>query len=569
MATNFINDILAQFGGNRKDCVCISVTPEVGVEVAQIDGDLNTVIKYGVRPIEYNEALKEIKDYKDLKYAINDLFSDLNISPKSSIILSIPTVHMGKIELPDMLNKDAIREAIISEVEQSYIFKRCEPMVSWSEIPSETANPDTKTFIYSAIQQPAFNALKEIVTSIGGTLDRLEISLTTTLRGLSYIGYPGEEVDESTSWMLMVVKSNGYELVQMCGNQIRDYYSEPLALKTYDMEEVYDAINASAQIALMSYPTNKLILLSETDLVSAEHLAAVMHIDGDIKFIENNEYKKQDLTTISLDILPEVAVKISLEAIGIASTMVHDYPTTFEFTGNKKSVMAEKAVPPLVLNINGKVYELAEETMLKISLALGAILIIPSIIAMIALSSAEKNAQGSLDEVNANVKKVSGEISALLDTSKDTEFDISKEIETVIQNNRAKLIAYSALGESVPKTLWLKYFKTSEDGKINIVGVSENVENIYVFYRNLKDSIIDSQLRLHKLEMESPSVDDALSSSSNYDFQITNISEEVLNAAEAPANKEKGDEDNKDKDNKSKGQTGGKSVKDLEEVEVH
>lgn len=47
----------------------------------------------------------------------------------------------------------------------------------------------------------------------------------------------------------------------------------------------------------------------------------------------------------------------------------------------------------------------------------------------------------------------------------------------------------------------------------------------------MKDSLIDNQLRLHKLEMISDSIDDAVASDmpTMYDFEITNMAESELN----------------------------------------
>lgn len=42
--------------------VGVSVTPEVGLEVAQIDFASKTVLKYGLRPLEYDINRREIAD---------------------------------------------------------------------------------------------------------------------------------------------------------------------------------------------------------------------------------------------------------------------------------------------------------------------------------------------------------------------------------------------------------------------------------------------------------------------------------------------------------------------------
>ena len=132
-------------------------------------------------------------------------------------------------------------------------------------------------------------------------------------------------------------------------------------------------------------------------------------------------------------------------------------------------------------------------------------------------------------------------------------------------------MAYSAVGDSVPKDLWVTYLSIDPAAKIDIKGVSENVENVYLFYRNMKDSLVNVNLRLHKLEMLSASLDDAVSSEgpTMYEFQITNKSNAEMNVGAEPENPES------DSKNSKKGLgslaeklKGGKKINALEPVTI-
>ena len=147
--------------------------------------------------------------------------------------------------------------------------------------------------------------------------------------------------------------------------------------------------------------------------------------------------------------------------------------------------------------------------------------------------------QALLDDVNSRLDQTNAEIKRIQDEQKKTNnFDVNEEIKKVLGNNRSKLLAYTALGESVPKQLWLTYFVAKDDGKFDIRGDAMNVEDIYKFFRNMKDSLINTKLRLHKLEMQSDSVDDAvtvdLNAPSDYKFEITNMSDADVNAIKLP-----------------------------------
>ena len=75
---------------------------------------------------------------------------------------------------------------------------------------------------------------------------------------------------------------------------------------------------------------------------------------------------------------------------------------------------------------------------------------------------------------------------------------------------------------------------TGDDGKIDIKGCADSVEDVYVFFKNLKDSLVESQLRLSKLDLKAESIDKVINSTVStvdtapYIFEITNMSDSQL-----------------------------------------
>ena len=566
MIEKFINDLLSQLGAGSKEIVYLSVTPGVGLELIQVDPVIKSVKTYGHKPLEYSDSMREISNYDDFKNVLQELFHDLNINPKCNIVLNLPMVHFGKVDLPLLLNDDGVTEAVISEVEQSYIFKRCEPVVSWFEGNSNSAS-DTRTIFYSAVQKTAIDKIKEILTEMGANLSGVEISLVSNLRALLFSGLTETQMEGGTPWNLMIVNSTGYSLVSLSGKNIVDYYEEKKKKKTYELDEIYEVINASAQIALMNSPTNYLYVVSETDLVSAEHLVSKMSFEGKVDFLENNSFRKREILSVSLNILPDQVMKISLESVGIAVSRVCDYPVRLDFSGNKPSEMSSGGEESISFTFNDKEIVLTETVMKKISFVIAGILIIPSLIAMLTLPVIQKKNKAQLDEINSKIKNVEAEIKKLTELASESgNFVIKTEIENVLKYNRTKLIAYSALGESVPADLWITYFSAKDKGKFDIKGISEDVEDIYIFYKNMKDSLIDNQLRLHKLEMISDSIDDAVASDmpTMYDFEITNMAESELNPSAKDDKKNAADANS----GASKNAKSTKKVNDLEPVDI-
>lgn len=534
-----LNSILSQLGVGSKDTVYLSVTPGIGLELIQLDIQSRTVKNYAYRPLEYNEALRELSDIEGFKNAVTELFNELKVPLKSSVVLNLPMVLFGSKELPLLLADDAVTEALTSEVEQSYIFKRYEPVISWTDA-SNSQSGDLRKLFYSAIQKNVIDDIKNALNELGITLAGIETSLTSILKALAFTGLAAEQMKDNVSWNLMLISQNGYSICSMIGKNIVDYYEEPLAIKSFEGDEIYNAINASAQITLMSYPANYLYVISETDMVSAELLSKRLQADGIINFWENNTFKKQDALPVSLEVLEETAHKISLEAIGVAVGNNVNLPIKFNFmSGSSSDGISDDPNEPVHVVLGSSEFDISPNAARNIAVAFAIVILIPAIIAFLVVPMIANKKQALLDDVNSRLQQTDAEIKRLQEEqNKQNIFDVNAEIKKVLTDNRAKLMAYTALGEAVPKNLWVTYFVAKDDGKFDIKGDSSNVEDIYLFFRNMKDSLISTKLRLHKLEMKSDSVDDAVTIDPNqptdYEFEVTNMTATELNPPPPP-----------------------------------
>ena len=189
-----LNSILSQLGVGSKDTVYLSVTPGIGLELIQLDIQSRTVKNYAYRPLEYNEALRELSDIEGFKNAVTELFNELKVPLKSSVVLNLPMVLFGSKELPLLLADDAVTEALTSEVEQSYIFKRYEP-----------------------VQKNVIDDIKNALNELGITLAGIETSLTSILKALAFTGLAAEQMKDNVSWNLMLISQNGYSICSMIG----------------------------------------------------------------------------------------------------------------------------------------------------------------------------------------------------------------------------------------------------------------------------------------------------------------------------------------------------------------
>ncbi len=535
-----LNDILSQLGlSGSKDVVYLSVTPSVGLELILLDTTARTVKNYAYRPLEYNESLREIANIEEFKRDVEDLFSELKINLKSNVILNLPMVLFGSKDLPLLLADDAVTEALTSEVEQSYIFKRFEPVVSWCDATASQTGDSRKLF-YSALQKNVVDDIKNALAELGISLVGVEISLTSILKALAFTGLAEAQMKDNVSWNLMLINQNGYSICSMVGKNIVEYYEEPLAIKSFEGDEIYNAINASAQITLMSYPANYLYILSTTDMVSAELLSKRINFDGMINYYDNNDFKRDNPLPVSLEVLEDTAHKISLEAIGIAVGSAVSMPVKFNFLTKSTESGVEDPNEPFHVEFGSHEFDISPNAARNISVLISILLLIPVFAAYMIIPMIEKQKQTQLNDINSKLEQTNNEIKRIQEEqNKLNDFDANAEIKKVLGFNRSKLMAYTALGESVPKNLWITYFTAKDDGKIDIKGDSENVEDIYTFFKNMKDSLINTKLRLHKLEMKSNSVDEAVTidpdTPNDYEFEITNMTDAEVNALVKPA----------------------------------
>lgn len=530
-----LNNILSQLGlGGSKDIVYLSVTPGIGLELIQLDISARTIKNYSYRPLEYNESLREIADMDEFKRAVEDLFSELKINPKSNVVLNLPMVLFGSKELPLLLADDAVTEALTSEVEQSYIFKRYEPVVSWCDATASQTGDSRKLF-YSAIQKNVIDDIKNVLTELGVNLTGVEVSLTSILKALAFTGLAEDQMKDNVSWNMMLINQNGYSICSMIGKNIVEYYEEPLAIKSFEGDEIYNAINASAQITLMSYPANYLYIISTTDMVSAELLSKRINVDGMINFYDNNDFKKDNPLPVSLEVLEDTSHKISLEAIGIAVGSAAGMPVKFNFMTTSSETGIDDPDEPFHVELGSHEFDISPNAARNISLLVSILLVAPVFAVYTIVPMIGKQKQAQLDEINSKLEQTNNEIKRIQEEqNKLNDFDANAEIKKVLGDNRSKLMAYTALGESVPKKLWITYFVAQGDGKFDIKGDCENVEDIYTFFKNMKDSLINTKLRLHKLEMKTNSVDEAVTIDPNmptdYEFEITNMTDAEVNA---------------------------------------
>ena len=529
-----LNQLISLLGANSKTTVGVSMSPSVGLEMIEINPKTKVIEKYGSRELDYDYSKREIADYSRFIDVLKELFEELKINPKSNIVLTIPAVHYGLISLPILLGDDGIENAIISDVEQSsYIFKRQDPVISWIDA-YPNGEKENREILYSAIQQSALEEINAACVEVGCTLVAIEAAPNSLLKTLCYNQLAEEQMAPNTPWNLMVINPNSYSMITMSGKSILEYREEPLALRSFVGDEIYEAIISSAQMTLQTTFTNYLYIISETDIVSAEVLSMKMPFDGNIKFLESNKYVQNPLMPAQANILPNVLLKATPEVIGSGIYQISDYPVKFNLLGASAPTAQSVSQDAPKVKFGNTEIELNSQFLKKCTIIAALIIIIPTIGILYLLNTLNTNEKAKLDEINKRIEKNKAELENYENIDKKSSFDVKLETDTIQAYNRAKLIYYTAIGESIPNDTWLVYLKMYGDKKIDIIGRSLTADSIYTFYKAMKMSVINSDLRLNSLEMASDEYGNKVVEDLNsikpefYEFEITNLDESEL-----------------------------------------
>ena len=557
-----LNQLLSQLGATTKITVGVAMSPGIGLEMIEINPKTKTIEKYACKPLDYDYSKREIADYDQFREVLISLFDDLKINRKSNIVLTLPSVHYGLISLPTALGDEGVTSALVSEVEQaSYIFKRQDPVISWTDA-YPAGDKDNREILYGAIQQAAIDEINAACVEIGCTLVAIETAQNSLLKTLEFNNLADEHMAPNTTWNLMVINPNSYSMITLNGKSVIEYREEPLALRSFVGDEIYEAIISSAQLTLQTIPSNYLYIVSETDMVSAEVLSMKIPFDGNIKFLESNKYVQNPLMQASYNILPNQVLKITPEAIGSGIYLISQFPFKFNLLGkgNEELAVLQEVAPKI--RVGNTEIELTSAFVKKIAAIAALILLVPTGILFAIMNQLNTQNQEKLNSINQQLEADKAELANFEDIDKKDTFDSKLEINNIQSINRTKLIYYTAIGTNIPPNTWLIYLRIFGDRKIDIIGRSTNVENVYTFYKNMKMSVIDSDLRLNRLEMSADSVGNLVVEDLNsikptfYEFEITNLTDEELNKLNEELNAverdERGDPINKDEANQKR-----------------
>ena len=482
--------------GNQKQVVGIALTPGIGLEAVILDKNKSAILNYGRKKVEYNFSTREIQDYVQFKTALVELMDEMKIIPKSPVYLVLPNVYFDFLEIPPMISNPEIKTAILSKAEEFYIFKRNEPVSGWSEIINSEGGSQKK-LAYTSFQKSAVDEIKEIISDIGLQLIGIESAYSATLRGLSIAGYISDVIIEETSWTAMLINTNSYTLFQMDGKNLVDYSEVPLAIKSFSMEEAYQAIVSSSSQLLSNFSSTNLYIISQTDEICAEVLKRQLQFDREIIAIDSNKYSKKPLMEVMSATDFNATNSITLAVIGAANIKSELDLTLNVLQDDPNANMGIY----LTTNILGTQVEITSGFVDKLTILIIAIclIIFGTLIGLLYFIDAQ--AQNSISELSNQIQSVDAQINTENQTEKKEEIDMNMVIDEVAALNVEAINFYDSIATDIPKNVWLTKYYNKAGNQISVRGIAESIVDIYEYYKNLRIVSPQTDIKLTELKV--------------------------------------------------------------------
>lgn len=481
----------------KSSIVGVSVTPEVGLEVAQIDFATQTVLKYGIRQLEYDASRREIADLDLFKEALQDLFFELQIPKGTEVVLNIPTVAFKTNDYPAALDEAQISNAIEEELADHYIFKTVEPAVSAVRLPN--ASMQFYKIAYTAAQKQMLIEIALGIKDMGYKLVGIDTSVNSVLNALMY----KQRVDVSIdSWVLLIVDSYCCTIITMNGKNYVDTYEERISIgQVLDDAENYSTVVGTVTPILKNLPSKYLCVVSKTNIISAEVLASKLSYTAPIIHQEANCFSKEAFLELGPEVDEKFANIVSLDIIGAAIYKDFEQYSDAHFNLFNKSLgdIYTSEQPPEIM-LGGRTIVFTPQLLIFAFIVVAIVIILPTVGALLYYANLISTQQNKMAELNQKVQEINQFLKDNEKVSSDL-FDEGDEIRLGLAHNKNIYSYYTIVGTEIPKKLWLTHLKLSD--KTTIEGQADNLESVYAFFRSIKDYNPNSDIKLQKLGLAS------------------------------------------------------------------
>lgn len=512
-----MSDLLEKIGFKKRTHVGISLSANNFVELVCVDKDSKSVVKYASGNIKYNNAIREIMDYDEFTEVVEGLFDEAGLEPSEcAVTVNLPNVHFGITALENNSETPFIIDNLQSEIEDLYVFKRNEPLISYTTVDNEK-NHGQKNIVFSAIQQKVVVKIDEIFENLGCELIRVDASYSSLLKAVQFCDRFSKYMGKEEKTTLLLITPNNCCVFYLENGTISDFFEEPLAVKSFSTEEVYSTIAKIADNATSSKSPQSLLIISEADEVNPELLSSRLNFKGEIECINKSVNSNDPFIDIadSSDVDTNMVSYLTIESVGAAVADYDDYPLTLNFLPDEKSLKN-------VVEIGGYEIELQRFAVFVLLLAtiLALIVILGTKLFFDSQKESFENGRASSNKKIEVFKKQIRE-----DGKNSKTKNIFPVLQSVIENNDNTVAIYNALSTETPEEIYIKRFVTNSDGGIGILGESKSSDLVNEFVKSLREKNPD--LMVSKLSVNT--IDDPVPAKikNGFTFEIKTSSKDV------------------------------------------
>ncbi|MCD7739730.1 MAG: hypothetical protein LUH11_00050 [Candidatus Gastranaerophilales bacterium] len=476
--------MLKSLGFKKKIHVGISVSASGLTELICVDKNTKSVVKYSSSNIKYNNTVKEIMDFTEFGEVIENLFDEVGLNPADcAVTLSLPNVYFGITELEDKTDSSLIIDNLLAEIEDIYLFKKNEPVISYSV--AEGANRQ-KNIIFSAIQAKVVSKIIEIFDNIEAEIVRIDVAFSSMLKALQYCDRFKTYKDKEEKTDILVITSGSVCSFCTKGAVLMDFKENAIAVKSFSTEELYSIIVKMAEENILNHESKSLIIISEIEEVNAELLSQNINFEGTVDYINKNTSADNQIIDIpadNSDIDMNMISYMTIEAVGAAVSDFDEYPLNINF-------LPVERINQNMVEVNG--YEIDFYRFLIVIFA-GAILIALIISFIVGgLLSVQTNSLNTKNNETTNdiqvfKKKISTKDQAI-------QQDMMPVLNKILETNKSVIDIYGALSTDIQDSIYIKKFVTNAQGGIGILGESKSSESVQEFVKGLREKNPDLML---------------------------------------------------------------------------
>lgn len=514
------------FNLKKNIVVGVSVTPENGLEVAQVDYSNRVVLKYASKQLSYDNMRKEIADLDIFKETLQEMLDELQIPKGSEIVITVPPAVFKVTDYPASLTEEQVNNVVEEELLEHNLFKENEP--GFSAIRLNNSTIQFNKIAAAAVSKVMLIELAMQIKELGYTLVAIDSTVNTTLNALIYNARVNSAPDYS--WVLLTVENTCCRIIPMQGKNFVEYFEEKISIgEVLGEEENLSTILSAVGPILRNLPSQCLYVVSKTNVISAKILAEKLVYNGQIIHEDANFYAKEPFIELSAEINSQETPFVSLDVIGAAinQDFAQVSNTYFNLYNASLGAIYLDEQPP-VLELGGRSFKMSIENMIKATI----ICAVPLLAVMIVLFSLSTNFVATknqeLDSINAEINNIQKELSAHKNISTEI-FDEGDEIRMGIVHNKKIFTYYQIVGTEIPKKLWLTSLSLGKN--VIIEGQADNLESIYSFFRSIKDYEPQSPIKLQSLGLATRSKLTSLSDKDEFDTDsiITSMNADFYN----------------------------------------